>query len=199
METGEGEAVRGVDIRNPYSEWIPVRQKPKPRYPNPRTDSIPIAARNNWIEAWKPERGCVTFYFMNFPSDCDSKLPLEKFREFVIVKDIFIPKKLDKFGKKYGFVRFGGAVNTTVVEQELNRVWVGSYKIRVNLSKFARNSLNSGQGGATLGSPETNRRMNVPEESRRGGQIICSGSECNRESEKWKLAENVSERQIPRV
>ncbi|KAL8543611.1 hypothetical protein ACS0TY_004254 [Phlomoides rotata] len=133
--------------------------------------------KNNLIEAWKPERGCVTFFFSNFPNDCGTNDLFGKFKEYGIVKDIFIPNKLDKNGRKYGFVRFGGEVNTVEMEQNLNSTWVGSYKIRANISKFTQKSVNSHRGGASVGRTVTRSSDIVAETPRRDDRM---SSECDR-------------------
>ncbi|KAL8469021.1 hypothetical protein ACS0TY_032008 [Phlomoides rotata] len=56
------------------------------------------------------------------------------------VRDVFIPKRVNREGKRFGFVRFGSNIDKCRVEQELNDIWFGSYKLRANLSKFDKKS-----------------------------------------------------------
>lgn len=37
---------------------------------------------------------------------------------------------------RYGFVPFGGDFNIRRVEHDLNEIWIGSYKLWANLSKY---------------------------------------------------------------
>ncbi|KAL8546183.1 hypothetical protein ACS0TY_006046 [Phlomoides rotata] len=67
----------------------------------------------------------------------------ERFKVIGNVRDVFISKKFDKSGRRYRFVRFGGEVNTLMVEEKLNNVWFGTYKLRANISKFARKTENN--------------------------------------------------------
>ncbi|KAL8479199.1 hypothetical protein ACS0TY_026174 [Phlomoides rotata] len=138
--SGEGEAVRGVVSRNPYSEWILARQKTKPKTLFRKIVRESVTERNNWIDVWNPARGYVTFFFTNFPPDCSSEELCGRFNEIGNVRDLFIPTKLDKVGRKYGFVRFGENINNVQMEIDLNNIWLGSYKLQANISKFTRKS-----------------------------------------------------------
>ncbi|KAL8475070.1 hypothetical protein ACS0TY_031478 [Phlomoides rotata] len=138
MRGREGEAESGVDFRNLDSEWTPVRQRYKPSYPRTRIDMSLNETRTNWIDVWNPNRGCVTLFFTNFPTDCSTKALSEKFNKIDLARDIFVPNRLDKKGKAFGFVRFRGNTNRERLEWDLNNIWIGSYKLRENISKFAR-------------------------------------------------------------
>ncbi|KAL8536300.1 hypothetical protein ACS0TY_011790 [Phlomoides rotata] len=147
MRAGEGKVVRGVESRNHDSEWTPVRHKSKPSSPRTRIDNNVRETRTKWYEVWNPNKGCVTFFFSNFPIDCSTKELFEEFNKIDSVRDIFIPKRLDKKGKTFGFVRFGGNTPVARLERDLNNIWLGSYKLRANISKFARNGASTGKTG----------------------------------------------------
>ncbi|KAL8528688.1 hypothetical protein ACS0TY_006222 [Phlomoides rotata] len=139
MRGGEGGEERRVDFRDLEAEWTPVRHKPKSftlgrRLDNRRRNTI----SNKWLNVWNPSKECVTFFFTNFPDSCNTSILNRRFNEIAVVTDLFIPSRMDKNGKTYGFVRFSGKINTPQVEGELNNIWFGSYKLRANLSKFAR-------------------------------------------------------------
>lgn len=121
------------------SESFPVRHKPNLRNPNLRISKESWLSRNNWIEVWNANSGCVTFFFKNFPVFFSTETLFKKFKEIESVRDVFIPRKKYWYGQRYEFIRFGGNVN---LEIELNNIWIESYKIRVNISKFARHSAN---------------------------------------------------------
>ncbi|KAL8529586.1 hypothetical protein ACS0TY_006858 [Phlomoides rotata] len=138
MRVGEGEAERRVDLRDLDSEWTPVRHKPKPVTHGRRIDNGSNPISTKWLEVWNPVKECVTFFFTNFPDTCNHHILINRFKEIAEVKDLFIPNRLDKKGRTFGFVRFSGKINTPHVERDLNNIWFGSYKLRANLSKFAR-------------------------------------------------------------
>lgn len=54
------------------------------------------------------------------------------------VLDFFIPSKRDKNGKRFGFVRMTEFFNAKELELQLERIWLGSYKPRVNVMRFER-------------------------------------------------------------
>ncbi|KAL8507814.1 hypothetical protein ACS0TY_018372 [Phlomoides rotata] len=134
----EGEAVSGVDFRNLDSEWTLVRHRSKPSFPRTKIDKSRSVTRTKWIDVWNPNSGYVTFFFTNFPTECSTKALAEKFNKIEQVRDIFVLNRLDKNGKTFGFVRFGGNTNKDRLEWDLNNIWIGSYKLRANISKFAR-------------------------------------------------------------
>lgn len=61
-----------------------------------------------------------------------------KFEKIGKVVDLFIPKKLDKVGKPFGFVRFADYLDEDELLKALNNVWIESYKIRAFYPKYDR-------------------------------------------------------------
>ncbi|KAL8519374.1 hypothetical protein ACS0TY_010345 [Phlomoides rotata] len=78
----------------------------------------------------------------NFPENCSVKTLWNKFLEVGKVVDLFCPKKRDKSGKLFGFVRFVGGqmLDSKTFLLKLNSFWVESYKLRVFVPKYERNS-----------------------------------------------------------
>jgi RNA recognition motif-containing protein len=86
------------------------------------------------------QQDCVTFFFTNFPLT-ENLVGLRRvFGGFGRVGDIFIPSKLTKLGQRFGFVRFKNVIEVNVLLAKLQEVWIGSFKLRVNVSKFGRDS-----------------------------------------------------------
>ncbi|KAK7328517.1 hypothetical protein VNO77_22626 [Canavalia gladiata] len=52
------------------------------------------------------------------------------------VWDVFMPTKRNSKCQRFGFVRYMDVGNGRALKNELNNVWIGSYKVRVNVSKF---------------------------------------------------------------
>ncbi|KAL8466470.1 hypothetical protein ACS0TY_035523 [Phlomoides rotata] len=90
-------------------------------------------------------RDTWSFFFKNFHEDCDLETLRLRFNEVCRVADIFCPSKRDREGKRFGFVRFTRREVQDVdnLLDQLNNVWIGSYKLRVFLSKFARDNKDS--------------------------------------------------------
>ncbi|KAL5071157.1 hypothetical protein RYX36_022044 [Vicia faba] len=63
------------------------------------------------------------------------------FKQFSLVKEVFIPLKLSNFGERFGFVRFAEVNNLSKLILSLGDVRMGSFKLIVNIAKFARNSI----------------------------------------------------------
>lgn len=79
-----------------------------------------------------------TFFFRNFPEYCSEEDIRRSFKDVGRVLDIFIPKKRDKQGKRFGFVRFSTAVRREEILDRLNKVWIGSHIIRAFLPRYQR-------------------------------------------------------------
>ncbi|GAU13739.1 hypothetical protein TSUD_348430 [Trifolium subterraneum] len=60
------------------------------------------------------------------------------FLKFGRVGEVYIPKKLDKRGSRFGFVKFKEMEDVHALGDKLRDVWLGSFKLRVNRSRFAR-------------------------------------------------------------
>ncbi|GLT34095.1 hypothetical protein SLA2020_086370 [Shorea laevis] len=58
----------------------------------------------------------------------------QRFQECGKVVDVFVPGKRDKWGKRFGFVRMEGVQDVKQLEERLNRIWLGSYKLRVKIA-----------------------------------------------------------------
>jgi hypothetical protein len=65
------------------------------------------------------------------------------FARYGRVGEVFIPKKLDKWGGRFGFVKFMEVKNVEELSRRLGDVWLGTFKLRVNLSRFAKGSSSS--------------------------------------------------------
>jgi hypothetical protein len=54
------------------------------------------------------------------------------------VEDVYIPKKLDKWGKRFAFVKFMETSEVQELRQGEDEVWLGTFKLRINKSRFDR-------------------------------------------------------------
>lgn len=84
--------------------------------------------------------GSTSFFFTNFPEQYGHEDLWKVFLKWGRVVDVFIAPRTDRFGKKFGFVRYTDVQNTKALEAKLDSLWLGSYKLRVNLPMFQRNS-----------------------------------------------------------
>jgi len=63
------------------------------------------------------------------------------FQRWVRVKEVFIARRPNKWGRRFGFVRFFAVRNVRHLESELDQIYVGNRKLFVNVPKYRRNQL----------------------------------------------------------
>jgi hypothetical protein len=59
------------------------------------------------------------------------------------VGEVCMPKKRDKRGNRFGFVKFKDVKSVEALSKRLKEIWIGSFKLRINLSRFARKNVPS--------------------------------------------------------
>ncbi|GLU12862.1 hypothetical protein SLE2022_295200 [Rubroshorea leprosula] len=85
-------------------------------------------------------RQTKTFFFYNFPENCEEKELWYSFQRCGKVLDVYVPKKRDKWGKRFGFLRMLGVQNDIQIVRRLNDIWFGSYKLRVKIAEERSNA-----------------------------------------------------------
>jgi RNA recognition motif-containing protein len=114
-------------------------------------------------EGEKHRKGCIhnvdqtsiSFFVTNFPEDCNSEDLWKVFGRFGRLGDVYIPNKVDKWGKRFAFVKFREEKNVEELCDSLEDVWFGSFKLRVNKSRFGRKEVVKKQDGEKLKRPES--------------------------------------------
>jgi RNA recognition motif-containing protein len=61
-----------------------------------------------------------------------------RFSRFGRVGEVYIPNKVDKQGKRFGFVKFREVRDEVELLRMLSNIWFGTFKLGINLSKFKR-------------------------------------------------------------
>ncbi|CAJ2656659.1 unnamed protein product [Trifolium pratense] len=84
------------------------------------------------------DQNSVSFFVTNFPEDCSIEDLWKVFARYGRVGDVFIPSKVDKWGKRFAFVKFREVKEVWILSDSLTNVWLGSFKLRVNKSRFER-------------------------------------------------------------
>ncbi|GKV48781.1 hypothetical protein SLEP1_g55572 [Rubroshorea leprosula] len=79
-----------------------------------------------------------SFFIYNFPEEWDAKALWYQFQNYGKVVDVFVPSKRDRWGKRFGFVRMLGVQDVKQLEERLNRIWIGSYKLRARVASARR-------------------------------------------------------------
>ena len=81
-----------------------------------------------------------TFFFINFPYSWDDKRFWTLFQYYGSMVDVYISRKRNNAGKRFGFARFLG-VKDLSDGGKLKEIWIGYFKLQLNLAKFDRRKL----------------------------------------------------------
>jgi RNA recognition motif-containing protein len=80
----------------------------------------------------------TSFFFTNFPEEVGWGDLWKLFATYGRVCNVFIPKKMDKWGRKFGFVKFKEVLDVEALSLKLEDVWWDNFKLRVNRARFAK-------------------------------------------------------------
>lgn len=72
-----------------------------------------------------------SFLFFNFPENWPVDQIWRLFKRYGDLVDVYMARKRLRNGQKFGFVRFKGVKSVEQMEQRLNTIWVGNFKVRV--------------------------------------------------------------------
>jgi RNA recognition motif-containing protein len=100
------------------------------------------------VERWKRKGGYVhrldqsatSFFFTNFPVETKAVDLWPKFAHFGRVGEVYIPNKLDKQGRRFGFVKYRDVKDVRRQLDLISNIWVDSFKLRVNIPRFEKGS-----------------------------------------------------------
>jgi len=96
----------------------------------------------------------TTFFFSNFP-DSHGKYDMYRiFRKWARVKEVFISRRLNRWGRRYDFVRFYPVPNEAKLEKKLDQIYIGNLKLHVNFPKYRRAEVE-----VQKGKPSTSRHV----------------------------------------
>ncbi|MCH84690.1 RNA recognition motif, partial [Trifolium medium] len=84
------------------------------------------------------DQSSISFFVTNFPEDSTVEEIWQLFARFGRVRDVYIPSKVDKWGNKFAFVKFREVKEVGELSQSMKDVWLGSFKLRINKSRFDR-------------------------------------------------------------
>ncbi|GKV22577.1 hypothetical protein SLEP1_g32437 [Rubroshorea leprosula] len=69
----------------------------------------------------------------------------QTFKKYGKVLEIHCPEKRGKDGRRLGFVRFQDIRDESDLEQQLNQIWIGNWKLRANRPRFQRGEKDKGR------------------------------------------------------
>ena len=79
-----------------------------------------------------------TFFFSNFPHGFGETDMAKVFQKWARVMEVFISRRLNKWGRRFGFVRFLDVKNVVRLEGELDQIYIGNRKLHVIIPKYRR-------------------------------------------------------------
>ncbi|XP_022020257.1 cold-inducible RNA-binding protein-like [Helianthus annuus] len=83
------------------------------------------------------QKDITKFFVSNLPEKCSSKDIGEVFSRFGEVAEVYVARKRDKLGNRFGFVSFRGVRDKRAMEQCLKDINMGNFKLVVNVARFA--------------------------------------------------------------
>jgi hypothetical protein len=101
----------------------------------------------------------TSYFFTNFPEELTTLELWKKFARFARVGEVYIPNKVDKQGQRFGFVKFREVGDAVELLRRISNIWIGSFKLRVNLSKFDRTSKPIDKAGKQVVAKKDNRHV----------------------------------------
>ncbi|MFS7908364.1 putative RNA recognition motif domain, nucleotide-binding alpha-beta plait domain superfamily [Helianthus anomalus] len=84
-----------------------------------------------------PHLGVTKFFVSNLPDSSSSKDIGEVFSDFGEVVGVYVARKRDKKGNRFGFVSFRGVRDPSELEGSMKGIRMGSFKLLVNVARFA--------------------------------------------------------------
>ncbi|RZC16370.1 Histone acetyltransferase of the MYST family 2 [Glycine soja] len=141
---------RGTCVNLQEGEWIQVKSRRRKAHSKTvpafgkgiadKKDSHQITFRGkNPSSTWRDRADITSFYFSHFPDEVRERDLWKIFQAWGKVWEVFVPKKRNKQGHRYGFVRFKGVEDEDRLERRLdNHIYIHGMKMFVNKPKFQR-------------------------------------------------------------
>lgn len=105
---------------------------------------------------WKDRSNTTSFYFTRFLENVNEMDLWGILGEWGQVREIFIPTRRNKEGRRYGFERFSGVIAVNRLERQLDNLVIGGLKLHINVPKYERQT-------------ESRPQLRLGLETRRGG------------------------------
>lgn len=131
---GEGEWTTVTRVKARRREDVSTRVDPGQRYDDTRRGQHHKHQHVNW----RDRKDITTFYFTRFPDQTSEKELWAQFKQWGEVREVFISKKRNKAGRRYGFVRFKGVQDERRLERDLDNIIFGGLKMYVNAPRYGR-------------------------------------------------------------
>jgi len=80
----------------------------------------------------------VSFFFTKYPEKAKNSYLRKLFECYGQVVEVFVPQKVDKWRRKFGFVKFKEVEDLEDLEARLEEVWLWKVRLKVNKARFSR-------------------------------------------------------------
>ncbi|GKV10568.1 hypothetical protein SLEP1_g21912 [Rubroshorea leprosula] len=91
---------------------------------------------------WKIYNQATAFFFTNFPEEWNYEDLWRLFSKYGRIYSIYSPEKRDRFGRRFGFIRFLEVKDKKELERQLDQIWIGHTKLRENIPRFKEEDRN---------------------------------------------------------
>lgn len=81
----------------------------------------------------------TTYFASNLSNWCEPGDLWAVFKSFGCMIDAFVPRKKAASGRKFAFVRFKNACDPLLLENQLDGLWISTFKLHVNLARYQNN------------------------------------------------------------
>jgi len=78
----------------------------------------------------------TTFFFSHFPINYGERDTWKVFRRWGRLVEVFISTKLNRWGNRFGFLRFCEIKNVRKLESELDVIRIGNMNLYVNIPRY---------------------------------------------------------------
>ncbi|KAL3024266.1 hypothetical protein AAZX31_04G110500 [Glycine max] len=122
------------------SEWKTVKSR-RSRYLRTQTHGGKGRWQQRTRRNWRDDVDITSFYFTRFSEEVTKAELWRHFSHWGELKEIFIPNRRNREGKRYGFARFKGVGDRRSVEKELDNSFIRGLKLHVNIPKYGRGDM----------------------------------------------------------
>ncbi|MFS7973175.1 putative RNA recognition motif domain, nucleotide-binding alpha-beta plait domain superfamily [Helianthus anomalus] len=91
-------------------------------------------AKRDGRSAGSENNGITKFYVARLPDKCSSKDIAEVLGAYGEIEGIYIARKRDTRGYRFGFASFKGVENGRELEKKMASVWMGSFRLFINVA-----------------------------------------------------------------
>ncbi|KAK7269345.1 hypothetical protein RIF29_22070 [Crotalaria pallida] len=128
-------------------------------------------------------RNSTTFFFSNFTAEQGYEDLWRSFQKWGKVVDVYIAPRRDKKGERFGFVRFVNVDDVKALAKNLDSIWLGEIKLKVNIPRFNRYD----RKNITVKENQKGMQMNNKDKSQ---QVVHEGKR-DEEMEAYETKKNV--------